>query len=340
MLGSFVALIGIGCAVLASQVSPDQQPLLLIASALAVMLAGLRKGRPSLLLLAILCLAYLAVSLPGGLTHLVPQWYLRPGQLHPEIRHWFFAAVPVICALFYWLSCRRQSGGLPLALVETSEDIARLLALAGIGSALALLGLGAIVATDLLAPWLSGHSAFREIFVGDQLPARLSVWQPLLLQSHLVALFPVALLGLFHSLGGRVRPLVWFHASGPRQVGLALMTIGLLIASAMIWLLASYGWDGVRNLYLAQAWRNSTHLVLDFADRPDLTRLVILFQDPWLTRSLKLLFVFAALCALSTILRSLVLLTGPVYLERRAACSIGRYARRKRSAPASVSEVG
>lgn len=329
MLGSFIALIGIGFAALASQMEPGHQSFLLIISALAIVMAGLRKGRPSLLLLSVLCFVYVTVSLPGGLSRLLPDWYLKPGQLHPDIRHWFFVAVPLFCALFYWLCCRRQSGGVPLALVETSEDIARLLALAGIGSAFALLGLGAVVAMDLVVPWMSGQLAFSAISLGEHIGDRLDVWQTLLLQSHLVALFPVALLGLFHSLGGRLRPLGWFHEHKSVSIGIVLMIVGLLGASALIWLLMTYGWDGVRNLYLAQAWRNSTHLVLDFADKPQLTRLVILFQDPWLTRSLKLLFAFVALCSLSAILRALVLLTGPVYLERRAACTLGRYSKAK-----------
>lgn len=329
MLGSIFALVAVGCAGLASQMGPDRQSMLLVAACLAILIAAWRKARPSLLLLSILCFAYVMVSLPGGLSRLVPDWYLTPGHLHPESRQWIFVTVPVLCALFYWICCRRQSGRLPLALIETSEDGARLLALAGIGAALALLGLMSIVAADLLAPWLSGQLAFGEIFAGDKIAARISVWHRLLLHSHLVALFPVAFLGLLHTLGGRVRLLGLLHAISPKLIGLALLTVGMTSVAGLAWLLANYGWDEVRNMYLAQAWRNSTHLVLDFADKPELTRLVMFFQDPWLTRSLKLLFAFAGLCAMSAILRALVLLTGPVYLERRAACSMGRYSKGK-----------
>lgn len=336
MLGSIFAVVAVICAGLASQMEPDRQCILLVATCIAMLIAAWHKARPSLLLLSILSFTYVLVGLPGGLSRIFPDWYLTPGHLHPDSRQWLFITMPILCAFFYWICCRRQSGGLPLALIETSEDGARLLMLTGIGAVLALFGLASVVLTDLVAPYLSGQLPFEEIATGGTTGSRVSVWQTLVFQSHLAALFPVAFVGLSHTLGGKIRLLGLFHTISPKLIGLVLLTVGIAIASGLTWLLAHYGWEEIRNMYLAQAWRSSTHLVLDFADKPELARLVVVFQDPWLTRSLKLLFAFAGLCAISAMLRALVLLTGPIYLERRASCSIGRYGKGKKSFASSM----
>ncbi|PLW75001.1 hypothetical protein [Cohaesibacter celericrescens] len=308
MKGTVLALVSCLASIACYFVQEPTVAFAMVAAFLLALYAAWRRGRPVLLLAAYILSMVSFASLPQGLYALLRLNDIDPSQFTIQHQITIVLTGTAFVGILFALSCRRQSGGVPLSAQEASEDLEKLVCF--VGRATGLLYIPLFCLPLYLAFTQSSQVGTNDLdLLSWSRQAALVEHPQIQIFSWLFILLMLGGLASAYMRNAHHRYLGWRAkaGSGPRAV-LELMGAAVLLLP-VCWIMMDLGWAYSHQIQFHPA--ASVHI----------KQLMAAGHVPaWgLYAVLPFAFALLACAAISVILRSLVYLFGPNYLRKRAA---------------------